>query len=72
MLVLNKDNIRKYKVLIEQDVKDSLNELLTEVENQHVRQIKAGLPDSDLQALAGKIELIRNLKTFEQAIRKNG
>ena len=72
MLALNKDNIRKYKVLIEVDVRDSLLELLTEVEAQHVKQIKAGLPDSDLHALAGKIELLRNLKTFEQVIRKNG
>ena len=72
MLTLNKDNIRKYKVLLEGDVRDAVMELLNEVEAQHVKQIKEGLPNEDLQALAGKIGLLRNLKTFEQVIRKNG
>jgi hypothetical protein len=72
VLVLNKENNYKYKILLEHAVASAFQELLSEVEAQHIKQIKAGLSSETLHEIAAKIELIRNLKTYEQVVRKNG
>ena len=71
MFPLNKETARKSIPLLNADTQEALMLLLSHIEEQYVRQINADSSADTLKVLASKIDLLRNLKKFEQVIRQN-
>ena len=71
MFPLSKETARKSIPLLNADVQEALMVLLSNLEEHYVKQITADSSADTLRILASKIDLLRNLKKFEQVIRNN-
>ncbi len=71
MFLLSKEAARASKALLDVDVKPAFISLIEDVEAGLVKQLNAGMSADQLLTTVAKIELLRNLKKFEQVIRTN-
>ena len=71
MFLLSKEAARASKALLDADVKPAFISLIEDVEAGLVKQLNAGMSADQLLTTVAKIELLRNLKKFEQVIRTN-